>query len=172
MGRPRQPVDLLVLKGKKHLTKSEIAERKSQEIRAPSDKVKAPRYLDKEAKREFNKLAKELVELGILTNLDVDALARFLLARRMYLAVTDELLTINPVHNVEGFDDRGQPIIRKIANENYGDLLQNQDKLFKQCRQAASDLGLTIAARAKLVIPKKEEPKPKTNPEKMFGGRV
>lgn len=35
------------------------------------------------------------------------------------------------------------------------------DRYFKQCRASASDLGLTISSRCKLVVPKtEEEPKP------------
>lgn len=150
----RQPIELLLIKGKKHLTKAEIEERRSREIRAPSDKVKAPSYLDKAAKKEFNRIAKELLDIGIMTNLDVDALARFVIARRMYLDVTRELLQMSPHH------------------PEYLDLLQAQDKLFKQCRQSAGDLGLTISSRCRLVVPKKEEPKPKTEEEKLFGGRL
>ncbi len=47
MARPRQPVDLLLFKGKKNLTKAEIEERKAQEIKAAKDKVKPPSYLPK-----------------------------------------------------------------------------------------------------------------------------
>jgi P27 family predicted phage terminase small subunit len=36
-------------------------------------------------------------------------------------------------------------------------VLNNQDKLFKQCRSSAMDLGLTISSRCKLVVPKAEE---------------
>jgi P27 family predicted phage terminase small subunit len=174
VARPRQPIDLLLIKGKKHLTKKEIEERKSQEVKAPSDKVKAPSYLPKDLKKEFNKIAKELVAIGIMTNLDVDALARFLLARKMYLQVTDELLSRKPIATIEKEEtnENGEVIGTKVlemANGTYSELLLMQDKLFKQCRQAASDLGLTIASRCKLVIPKKEEPKEKTEEEKLFG---
>ena len=36
----------------------------------------------------------------------------------------------------------------------------SQDKVFKQCRAAASDLGLTITSRCRIVVPKQED-KPK-----------
>jgi len=55
MARPRQPVDLLLVKGKKNLTKQEIEERRKQEIKAPSDKVKAPSYLPKRLKKGIQK---------------------------------------------------------------------------------------------------------------------
>lgn len=175
MAGPKQPIDLLLIKGKKHLTKKEIEERKSKEVKAPSDKaVKSPSYLPSDLKKEFKKLAEELVDIGIMSNLDVDALARFLLAKKMYLQVTNELLKQEPVRLVEQpiLDEEGEVIEIKqmtVSNETYTELLINQDKLFKQSTKAAADLGLTISSRCKLVIPKKEEEKPKSKEEKLFG---
>ncbi|WP_144462612.1 phage terminase small subunit P27 family [Bacillus pumilus] len=168
MARPRQPVDLLLVKGKKNLTKKEIAERREQEIKAPDDKVKAPSYLPKDLKREFKKIADELKNIGIMTNLDVDALARFLFARKQYLQITEIILQTPVITDVE--DEDGNRI--EVASQTYSDLLINQDKLFKQCRQASSDLGLTISSRCKLVIPKKDDGKPKSKEEERFGGRM
>ncbi|WP_144472969.1 phage terminase small subunit P27 family [Bacillus pumilus] len=167
MARPRQPVDLLLVKGKKNLTKKEIQERREQEIKAPDDKVKAPSYLPKDLKREFKKIADELKNIGIMTNLDVDALARFLFARKQYLQITEIILRTPVITDVE--DEEGNRI--EVASQKYSDLLINQDKLFKQCRQASSDLGLTISSRCKLVIPKKDD-KPKSKEEERFGGRM
>ncbi|QAT36343.1 phage terminase small subunit P27 family [Bacillus subtilis] len=172
MARPRQPVDLLLVKGRKHLTQQEIEERRAQEIKAPSDKVKAPSYLPKDLKREFKKIADELKNIGIMTNLDVDALAR-----KLYLQVTEQLLERGPMKTVivRKFDDEGNVIGEEekvVPNDDYSELLINQDKLFKQCRQASSDLGLTISSRCKLVIPKKDDGKPKSKEEERFGGRM
>ncbi|MGE6628997.1 P27 family predicted phage terminase small subunit [Bacillus altitudinis] len=177
MARPRQPVDLLLVKGKKNLTKKEIAERREQEIKAPDDKVKAPSYLPKDLKREFKKIADELKNIGIITNLDVDALARFLFAKKLYLQVTEQLLERGPMKKVivRNLDKEGNVISedeKLVPNDDYSDLLINQDKLFKQCRQASSDLGLTISSRCKLVIPKKDDGKPKSKEEERFGGRM
>lgn len=154
MARPRQPVDLLLIKGKKHLTKKEIEERKSKEIKAASDKVKAPSYLPDYLKEEFDYIAKELKEIGIITNLDIDSLARFIISKKMYLDVTQKILE--------------NPDI--IINDR--DVISAQDKLFKQCRASASDLGLTISSRCKLVMPKKEENKKLSEEEQLFGGKI
>jgi len=148
-GRPRQPINLIEAKGRKHLTKAEIEERKKSEIQAPSDKIRAPSYLDKELKKEFNKLAKELKEVGIMTNLDVDALARFIIAKKMYVDITEKI-----VNNPGLLLDK--------------DIVGVQDKLFKQCRASAGDLGLTISSRCKLAVPKPEKKEP-TEFEKKFG---
>lgn len=174
MSGQRQPIELLLIKGNKHLTKDEVEDRKSREIRAPSDKVRAPSYLDKDMKKEFTKISKELVEVGIMTNLDVDALARFILAKKMYLQITNELLLRNPITEIEEevTEDGGTVRVTQSVSGTYLELLQAQDKLFKQCRQSAADLGLTISSRCRLVVPKKETKQEKTEEEKLFGDRV
>ena len=45
MAGQRQPIALVQAKGKKHLTKAEIAERERTEVKAPSDRVTPPSYL-------------------------------------------------------------------------------------------------------------------------------
>lgn len=142
-GRQKQPVDLMLVKGKTHLTKAEIEKRKSQEVKAPADKIRAPSYLPNDLKREFRKLAKQLVEIKIMSNLDIDALARFIMSRRLYNDLMENLLA------------KPDLMLDK-------DFASAQDKLFKQCRTSASDLGLTITSRCKLVVPKKEDDKPKS----------
>jgi P27 family predicted phage terminase small subunit len=176
VGRAKQPIDLLVLKGNKNLTKKEIIERKEFEVKAPSDKVKPPTYLPTKLKKEFRKIASELVEIGIMTNLDNDGLARFLMAQKMYLDVTDNLMKIPSVIEIpkivrNEFGEKVQDGTMDAANPEFTDLLVNQDKLFKQCRAAASDLGLTISSRCRLVLPKKEEVKPVSKFAKFGAGR-
>lgn len=166
MARPRQPVELLLIKGKKNLTKSEIEERRNAEVKAPADAVAPPKYLTKKLKEEFTEIANELKRIDLITNLDVDALARFLLAREQYVRLSKELRTIPPTIS-EDNPDTGKKI--RLANEQYSDLLLMQDKLFKQCRAAASDIGLTISSRCRLVVPKKQDDKPKSPEEQMFG---
>ncbi|AUN11449.1 phage terminase small subunit P27 family [Clostridium botulinum] len=143
MARPRQPTDLVMLKGKKHLSKKEIEERKNSEVQAPTDKVEPPSYLPNNLKKEFNRIAQELMNIEIISNLDCEALARFIVSEYNYQKVTKKLLKTG------------------IDNEKYIDLLLMQEKLFKMCRQSASDLGLTISSRCKLVVPKSKEEKPK-----------
>ena len=84
MAGPKQPIDLLKVKGRAHLTKSEIKEREQQEIHAPADKIEPPGYLTKKQKSEFNKISSQLIELGIMSNLDCDCLARYIIAEENY----------------------------------------------------------------------------------------
>lgn len=143
MARPRQPTDLLLVKGKKHLSKTEIEERKSSEVIANSDKIKPPSYLPNNLKKEFNRIASELILIELMSNLDCEALARFIVSEYNYQKVTKKLLKTG------------------VDNDKYFNYLLMQEKLFKQSRQAASDLGLTISSRCKLVVPKPKDDKPK-----------
>lgn len=154
MARPRQPTDLLLIKGKKHLTKAEIEDRKSKEVKASADNIEPPSYLPAELKEEFNRIAGELIEIGIMSNLDSEALGRFITSEYQYQQITSRMLKL------------------KTIGIKYFEYMNFQEKAFKMARQAASDLGLTISSRCKLVVPKKEDKKELTEEERLFGGRV
>lgn len=157
MSKPREPIDLIVAKGKKNLTKAEIEERRIQEVKVPSDNIEIPLYISKydELKNEFNRLATMLLDSNMITNLDSASLARFIVSEHEYQRVTNKMLDIQTINNVY---------------KNYADL---QDKFFKQARAAASDLGLTISSRCKLVVPKKEDgEKEQSKEEKLFGAKL
>ncbi|WP_353096217.1 phage terminase small subunit P27 family [Tissierella praeacuta] len=143
MARPREPIDLIIAKGKKNLTKKEIEERRAQEIKAPNDKVEPPSYLPDELKEEFTRIANELIDIDIMSNLDCEALARFIVSESQYQKVSQKILKM------------------KTIGPTYMELIKTQEKLFKMSRQAANDLGLTISSRCKLVVPKKQEEIPK-----------
>lgn len=161
---PRQPTDLLVLKGKKHLTKEEIKERKNSEISAPNDDIKPQNYLNKSEKREFNRISKELLKTGIISNLDIDSLSFFIKTRSEYLKLTKEIEIRDPVKiiQVPEKDEKGFKIGMKdvyVVDETYADLLKLQLKVVETCRKIASDLGLSITSRCRLVVPTAKEEK-------------
>ena len=145
MAGPRQPTALLELKGKKHFTKAELEERKNNEVSADSDNIVPPEYLTKKQAEEFLTLADELKRCEIMTNLDCDALARFVVARSDYAAYVKLVRSIK------------KDVDNLLA-------LEKADKLkrgaFADCNTAAKELGMTISSRCKLVVPKKEESKP------------
>lgn len=64
MAGQRQPTDLVVMKGKKHLTKAEIAARKDAEVVAPNDNVKPPTYLTAGQKKKFRKWPRNFLLLN------------------------------------------------------------------------------------------------------------
>lgn len=169
-GRPREPIDLIKAKGKKHLTKEEYEERKESELQVPFTDVEPPDYLTAKQKKEFNTYADMLVKLNIFTELDVDILAQYIIARTLYLKYSDQVKKIidkaNAVHkwgaieeiaaDCEGADDLKE-LLEKILRRQRGDdltvIMNLQDKAFKQCIACAKELGLTVTSRLKLVIP-------------------
>lgn len=136
-GRPRQPIDLIVAKGKKHLTKKEIEERKKQEVKAPADKIHAPEYLTEKQKKKFEEIAKTLDDMNIMSNLDCHALARYISAVDMYEELTKKVRNRSILNDPE--------LLEKYA--------KLQDRYFKQCHTSANALGLSISSRCKLVLP-------------------
>lgn len=154
MARPRQPIALVQAKGKKHLGKDEIERRQAEEIQVDLIDVKPPEYLPESLKAEFNEIAKKLLHIGIMTELDEDCLARYLLAKQQYLRYTQLLsaaINANKIFDME-----------KLSTL--------QDKAYKQCRSSASDLGLTIASRCRLVVPEVKEAPPTNKFSKFMDG--
>jgi len=142
MAGPRQPIDLIVHNGKKHLTKAEIEERKSKEIQAKSDSIEPPSFLsNNELKEAFNKYADELKSIGIISNLDCGVLGRHVVYEYQWEKVTANLIT-------------------NEVDENYIEMVKLQERLQKMAHQTANSLGLTISSRCKLVVPNKEKEKP------------
>ncbi|WP_279159612.1 phage terminase small subunit P27 family [Thomasclavelia cocleata] len=143
MARPRQPVDLLIANDKKHLTKEEIEKRRASEIKPCTDKIEAPSYLTKKQKEEFCKIAEQLKKLNIMGETDIDALARYIISRDLYVNAVKRL--------------RSKEIRENIKM--YACYAKTQDRFFKQCRACAMDLGLTISSRCRLVVPAPPEQK-------------
>lgn len=161
MPNQKQPISLIQAKGRKHLTKAEIESRTETEVKAKSDKIRAPSYLTNDLKREFRKISKELIEIGIMSNLDCDCLARFLLSQKEYVKISIEIYKRGPIKIVkyEDFDEYGNLINTREVEEIddlYDKLTIQQGRYFDRCRKAASDLGLSISSRCKLVMPKIE----------------
>jgi len=157
VGRPKEPIDLIIAKGKKHLTRQEIQERKDGEIKTNHINVQPPEYLSEEQKTEFRKITNILLDIGIISELDEDCLARYLIANTNYIQYTKELNQLNRRLLEVKRTDAKKRIMSEIDT-----YLIYQDRALKQCRVCANDLGLSISSRAKLVMPPSKEP-PKEN---------
>ena len=155
MAGQRLPIELVQARGSKHLTKAEIQERREREIKPIADNIVAPGYLTKKQKDDFYTIADQLAKLKILGETDVDALARYITAKDMYE---------NAVKQMRKTEVRNNPIT-------FEKWLNVQDKLFKQCRASANDLGLSISSRCKLVVPEANKETPKENKFKKFEKR-
>lgn len=155
MSGQRQPIELILAKGSKHLTKEEITERQAREIKPVIDDISPPSYLTKKQKEEFARIAAQLVKLRILGETDVDALARYILSRNTYVKLTKQI-------------QKKQILEDPILLDKY---MKNQDRAFRQCDVSAKALGLTISSRCRLVVPEIKSETPKKNKFKKFEKR-
>ena len=116
MAGARQPTDLVVRNGRKHLTRAEEDARRDREVVVPApQRAKPPKWLPKELHREFRAIGKQLIDVGLYTDLDADNLGRYLVAHHEYISATE--------------------------------------RYFKQARNCANDMGLTVSSRCRLVLP-------------------
>jgi hypothetical protein len=148
-GRKKEPVDLIVLKGKKHLTKAEIEERKEEEIKVVPDELVIPYGLTEEQERLFVQTYNDLAEYDMATHLEMDILTRFVKAKSEY----DRLSALIEQMEVDDF---------------YLKVLTLRLRVSEELRKCECDLGLNVFARMKMVAPKKDKPEP-TQAERLFG---
>jgi P27 family predicted phage terminase small subunit len=161
MARKAVPIAL----NKKNMSNTERKTREAAEarLRTGSDKVKPPSWLTREAKREFRRLAKMLLDVELVTNLDVDLLAMFANTLVCYREMDAEI--------------REQGLMATYTNKAGAEntipnpLLSHRKQLGDQLRMLAAEFGFTPSARAKLALPKPEEKEP-TAFEQMFGNVV
>ena len=156
MAGKRQPIELVIAKGKKNLTKAEIRERRESEIKPIADNISAPPYLTKKQKDEFYKIAGQLEKLKIMGETDVDALARYIVANDLYIKAVKKLRS-SEVNN--------DPVLFELW-------ARNQERYFKQCRSSANDLGLSISSRCRLVVPETKDTQTKENKFSKFEKRI
>ncbi len=151
-----------------HYTKSELADLISRNAKEDDFKnIEAPSYLDRSQKAKFYDLAFVLVHFG-LTQLDEDVLARYIIARSFYIYYTEKLQSLEPIEPAKKWaaiqnidDDDLQELLIKIVEKFRLDdevtLTKQQNIYHKQMKDCASDLGLSITARGKLILPKRED---------------
>ena len=136
-GRPKKPAALLEAEGKSHMSKSELQDRKDGELKVPFTDVTPPSYLSKAQKKKFKDIADKLLAIGIMTELDVDCLAMYVLAFDLYVSYTETLADMIETNDLEE--------MKSVQNL--------QDKAFRQAHTAARSLCLTITDRCKVTVP-------------------
>lgn len=134
----RQPTDVLVANGNKHLSRAEEDARRDREVHVPPpEQVTPPKWLAKKHHKEFLEIGEILRRSGLYTDLDRDVLGQFLVARdRWYRA-----------------DKLASAAIREKDEGKAKDWTSIQGTYFKQCRQCAEAMGLSISSRCRLVVP-------------------
>lgn len=149
MPGPRQPTDVVKAKGRKHLSKAEEAQRRAGEVQVERPKtVKVPKWVPEDLKKEFRALGRKLLAAGLYTDLDADTLGRYLVAQRQYILATQE--------TERALDQRNQEMA-----DSWGKI---QERYFKQARNCANDMGLTVTSRCRLVVPDAPQKGDEDNP--------
>lgn len=149
MAGKRQPTDVVLANGRKHLSKTEEAERRAGEVKvSPAKTAKPPKWLPETLKKDFRAIGKRLIAAGLYTELDADTLGRYLVAQHQWLIATAE------VEKALSQKDPETGQIRKkrdlAAADSWGKI---QERYFKQARNCANDMGLTVTSRCRLVVP-------------------
>lgn len=133
------PQNVIEMRDRSHQTKAEKAERHASEPKTERVKqVRAPVWLPEHLREEFNKLGHELNDVGLLSKLDFDILARYLMSRDAWVAAHHK------ARDALDMDDAKEAGTWSRVARTY----------FDQCQQCASSMGLTISSRCRLVVPK------------------
>jgi len=107
-----------------------------EKLKMKTDKIRAPGWLNKDAKKVFNFLKKELISIELIENPDVYPLAMY----AYWFAEHMNLQAQASLYQAEHVEDIGNPLIKQL------------DTCSKNMRAFGSDLGLSPSARAKLAI--------------------
>lgn len=191
MAGKRRPMDvnLSVVKGGggKHWTKAEVENRKKTEPKLPKPKVlKPPSWLSDPARKLFRSYAKQLLEFpsGIISTLDVGTLGRYCDCELSYADASRQKSFWMEVCNrrleaiccPDGIAEPGSD--RQKLEDAYEDAKKQVDfwsgqmaKFEKIARGCATEMGMTVSSRCRLVVPKSDT-SPETDPleelQKMF----
>ena len=138
MPGPRQPTDVVKANGRKHLTQAEEDQRRDREVHVPPpERAEPPSWLGKKFHRGFQEIGETLRLAGLYTDLDRDVLGQFLVSRERW----------------QRADRLASAAIRATDEKLAREWTAIQGTYFKQCRQCAESMGLSISSRCRLVVP-------------------
>lgn len=176
MAGKRRPMDvnLAVVKGGggKHWTKAEIEERQRSEVKAEKPRsLTPPKWLSKPAAKLFRAYAKELLALpgDVVSKLDTGTLARYCDCEATYgeasrhkeiwmarlSAQIPDLIGGGEIATQDEIHEREKEYSEAQAQLDYW--TGQMAKMEKICRGCATELGMTVSSRCRLVVPKVEE---------------
>ena len=140
MSRPATPTKLKILKGS-----AQPCRMLPNEAAPRSDRVEAPDGLSPEALKQWDRVRAELYDTGIVTNLDVHALALYCEAYARYAFANEQIQKFGPVVNTPNEYPVQSPWLQ-IAN-----------KSFDQMMKVLSEFGMTPSSRTRVSSVKKSD---------------
>lgn len=161
----RRPMDvnLAVVDGGKHWTKDEIQRRKDSEVKLPKPKsLTPPSWLSDPAKKLFRAYAKQLLDFpsGIVSKLDTGTLARYCDCEYSYAEASThktvwlgECARLRLAAGPGGLADLAGDAAYDAAQEQVDYWASQMVKFEKICRSCATEMGMTVSSRCRLVVP-------------------
>lgn len=162
MAGPRKPMMLNLANGGKHWTEEEIQRRLSSEVQPVTDGIAAPSFLTAKQKKEFDRIAGQLLKLKVIGETDCDILGRYVVAQDLYTQAVKDVRSVRK-DRPRDLDADGLMAWTYAIEK----MDKRVERYFKQANTAAGALGLTISSRCKLEVPVKEGA-PKQNKFKKF----
>jgi P27 family predicted phage terminase small subunit len=140
------------------------------EPRPPANIPKCPSFLDKGAKKEWKRMATQLDDLGMITDLDLAVLAKYCESYSQWAQASKKIQEMGMIFKTPGTrtikpdgtvkeTGAGLPIINpffKIAN-----------KAKEQMEKSATEMGCTPSSRARVKVGE-QKPKEQSRKERFF----
>ena len=161
--------------GGKHWTRDEIDRRTASEVKTPKPKaLTPPKWLNKPAAALFRKYAKLMLELpeGVVSKLDTGTLARYCDNESAYGAAARHRAhwmeicegCIPAAGGGDALEVAEDPDVIARRKQDYAEAEEQVSywtgqmvKYEKICRGCATELGMTVSSRCRLVVPKTEK---------------
>lgn len=134
------PSHLKMVKGTAQKCRTNKAEPKPA-----TDNIQPPEYLSGSARKQWRVVSKQLAEAGVLTNMDVDALALYCEAFARYREAVTEIDDFGPITRTPS----GFPV--------QSPWLQIANKAFEQMTKLLAEFGMTPSARSRVRSTKKPD---------------
>ena len=155
-GPPKQPTVLRLLRG--NLSKRKINER---EPKPDADQIVPPEYLAGASLAKWNQVLPGLIATGVITNADVETLARYCTMHEQFLFCLKEIRAGRDQIEIK------DPKTGEIVNIKSTPAAVNIFKLSAQMLQVEQHFGMTPSARSGIVANKKQA-QPEIDP-RIFG---
>lgn len=151
-GRKKKPATLTVLQGNPGKRPVNANEPKPGK-RAPS----CPSHLDTQAKRIWNKVCKQLLPLGLISEIDEAILALYCQTYSTWLTLTHELKRDGAFIQVPVRDNKGE-LVRDFNDNVIFEPIKNprivEIRLHTaQIKTLAAEIGMTATSRARIQVP-------------------
>ena len=130
----------------------------ANEPKPPPLAPKCPAWLHKDAKKEWKRIAPQLERLGLLSELDMTALAGYCQSYARYKEAEEFIAKRGTTYaswerdksGAMQYDERGQPILRYMQQ---WPQVSIANKALIQIRAFCSEFGFTPSARARMSVP-------------------